>query len=116
MTSNPRLFYAEWSCEPGADIEDVDNWYRANPALGIRISEEFVRSELDAMRATPEQFTRERLGIAELSEEDAALIPLWSSLFDVESVASSNRCVALDVSPDRRWAAFGAAGRRVDGR
>lgn len=58
-----RLFFAEWACDRGADVEDRDNWYRANPGLGIRITEEFVAAELDAMRAMPDEFARERLGI-----------------------------------------------------
>lgn len=60
-----RLFFAEWGCEPGVDVEDRDNWYRSNPALGIRITEEFIAAELDAMRAMPEEFARERLGVPE---------------------------------------------------
>jgi phage terminase large subunit-like protein len=114
--SDPRLFYAEWGLEQGADPEDVDGWYLANPALGIRISEDFVRAELDAMRATPEQFARERLGVPELSDEEATLVPDWLELVDADSAIVSHHRIALDVSPDRQWAAFAGAGRRKDGR
>ena len=27
----------EWSCGPGADLDDRANWTRANPAAGIRL-------------------------------------------------------------------------------
>jgi hypothetical protein len=58
---SPRLFFAEWSVEEGTRADDVDAWYRAVPALGIRIGEDFVRAELAAM--PEEEFLRERLGI-----------------------------------------------------
>jgi hypothetical protein len=58
-----RLFYAEWSAEDGTADDDVDAWYQANPALGIRISEEFVRDEMQALSHSPGEFARERLGI-----------------------------------------------------
>jgi len=58
-----RLFFAEWSAAEGSLPEDVDAWYQAVPALGIRISEEAVRAELDAMRGSEGEFLRERLGI-----------------------------------------------------
>lgn len=117
--ADSRLFYAEWGLEPGVDIEDVDGWYLANPALGIRISEEAVRAELDALRlADPDQFARERLGVPESPEgESPSVIDLavWTGLADPASEIAANRTFALDVSPDRHQAAFGMAGRRADG-
>lgn len=118
-SSDPRLFYAEWGLEEGADPEDVDGWYRANPALGIRIDESFVRAELDALRATPEQFARERLGIPEQPVDLTEMSPVpsatWVTLVDKESSIVDARRFALDVSPDRRWSTYGMAGRRADG-
>jgi hypothetical protein len=57
------MFFAEWANPDGVDVGDVDAWYRANPALGIRISEGFVRSELDALGELSNEFARERLGV-----------------------------------------------------
>ena len=113
-----RLFYAGWELDAGADIEDRDNWYRANPALGIRIGEEFIQAELDAMRASPDLFARERLGVPEFPEaeaEAAVALTVWLKLVDKESQIDTSRTFALDVSPDRRWSTFGMAGRRSDG-
>lgn len=59
----PRMFFAEWSVAAGADPEDINGWYEAVPALGIRISEEFIQAELNALSNTPDEFKRERLGI-----------------------------------------------------
>jgi hypothetical protein len=58
-----RLFFAEWSAPEGTAPTDVDAWYQAVPALGIRISEEAVQAELDAMQGSEGEFLRERLGI-----------------------------------------------------
>lgn len=58
-----RLFYAEWSAPETVVDDDVDAWYQANPALGVRISEEFVHDELASLQSSPEEFRRERLGI-----------------------------------------------------
>jgi phage terminase large subunit-like protein len=41
-SSPPRMFFAEWSCHEDSDVADRDNWYQANPGLGIRISEEWI--------------------------------------------------------------------------
>ena len=51
-----NLLYADWGLDPGDDISDPKNWYRANPGLGIRITEAFVEAEYDAMKAMPAEF------------------------------------------------------------
>jgi hypothetical protein len=66
-----RLYYADWRASETAADDDVAAWYEANPALGVRISEEFVRDELNALQSAPEEFRRERLGIPDpLPSED----------------------------------------------
>lgn len=112
-----RLFYAEWCNEAGAtDPADVDAWYRANPALGIRITEEFVADEYRSMLAVPEEFARERLGIPEALDGGPAALPIetWVDLVDTSSSIVSALAIGLDISPDRSHATFGAAGRRHD--
>src|SRR5690606_10070246 len=59
--SSRRLAYFEWSAPADADLDDREAWAQANPALGIRITEEFVESEREAMDDLG--FSRERLGI-----------------------------------------------------
>jgi len=111
-----RLMYAEWSNDvDDADPDDVDAWYRANPALGIRITEEFVRAELDAMREMPEEFARERLGVVFplLSDRQTVKLPAdaWA-----ESVTDSppepvpgQITIAYDVSLDGGWGSIAIA-------
>jgi hypothetical protein len=111
-----RLLYAEWGLDAGAVIDDVANWYRTNPALGIRIDEDFIRSEFSAMESMPEEFGRERLGIAETNEYAGPIaLDQWDALADPGSQIVGPVQLALDVAPDRRWSSFGAAGRRSDG-
>lgn len=73
--SSERLLYAEWcaekrpcahercSHEPGMSgcvLDDRDGWRAANPALGRRITVEYIEAERDAL--PPLEFARERLG------------------------------------------------------
>jgi phage terminase large subunit-like protein len=113
-----RLFYAEWGLSEDAEVDDVANWRLANPALGIRITEEFVAAELDAMRGMPEEFLRERLGVPEDPDGEGSVVDMarWAELADPDSTIVSNHQLALDVAFDRKWASFAAAGRRADGK
>lgn len=110
-----RLAYFEWANERGVDPGDRDAQYAVNPALGVRISEDFLDAERELMRDIPAEFAREIMGVAEeLLVEEGMLFPTWLELADPGSKIVSHHRIALDVSPDRRWAAFGAAGRRAD--
>ena len=59
-----RDAWHEWSVD-GKRINDIDTqdktlWFMTNPALGIRLTEEFTETELSSM--SPDGFARERLG------------------------------------------------------
>ena len=61
---SPHDCWHEWSVD-GDNVEkinagDTSLWYMANPALGIRLSEEFTQEEYKTM--TKDGFCRERLG------------------------------------------------------
>jgi len=116
-----RLFYAEWGNEVGTVPDDVDAWYRANPGLGIRISEEYIRSERKLMSGDSDleaEFARERVGVAEQDAEvDRPVSPArWGELIDGNSLPVDGTVrLCLDVPPDRTSAAFAIAGEREDG-
>ncbi len=116
-----RLFYAEWGNEAGTDADDVDAWYAANPGLGIRITEEYIRSERRLMSGDPDleaEFVRERVGIAEQDDEATRPIPtaMWADLVDGQSTPTDGSLrLALDVPPARTSATFAVAGVRGDG-
>jgi hypothetical protein len=63
----PRLAYFDWGLDLDPDdpaltakMADRELWYQANPALGIRLTEEYCEDELSRLR---EGFAPERLGI-----------------------------------------------------
>jgi len=112
-----RLAYFEWANPAGVDPADRDAQYAVNPAMGVRISEDFIDAERELMKDIPEEFAREIMGVAEELESGMdELIPSWPQLVEVGSSIATQHRLALDVSPDRRWASFGVAGRREDGR
>jgi hypothetical protein len=114
--TDPNLAYYEWSVPDDTDdLDDRAGWAQANPALGIRLTEEFIGRERAAM---PElEFARERLGIWSDARREAVIDPvLWDRLADPDSVALDPVKFAFDVTPDRSMAAIASAGRRKDGR
>lgn len=64
----------EWSVEGKSitdiKVDDSSLWYMCNPALGIRLTEEFTAEELRSM--SPDGFARERLG-------------WWSPIFEAQA-------------------------------
>jgi hypothetical protein len=124
-----RLAYFEWSAYPetGTSIDpsdlpaglvvDREAWARANPGLGVRISEDFIEMELGAM--DPRTFAVERLGIGDWPETDpdaGSVIPiaLWRELVDPASSINERLCLAFDINPERSSTAIVAAGLRRD--
>ena len=113
-----RLAYYEWSAPDDADPADVDSWYEANPALGYRISEEYVRDEFDTFMSSgaEEEFKRERLGIwARLDSGSLFEDGVWESLRDPESVPSEQLLFGVDVAPARDSATISVVSMRPDG-
>ena len=62
-------------------LEDTGLWYMTNPALGIRLDEEFTAEELRSM--SPDGFARERLGwwspVLEHKEDYAIPVDVWDA-------------------------------------
>lgn len=89
---DPTLFWAEWSidachdlCLPGCQQHDdpasPHSWAKANPGMGIRISEDFIRREM--LKMPPKDFERERLGVGDWPVDEMGwnVIPqaIWDS-------------------------------------
>lgn len=120
---DPSLVYIEW-CAPeggcvnkdcdhhrdavGCALDDRDNWRRANPAFGRRITEDYIAAERRSLK--PAQFARERLGWWDSKARGGLFhMPAWFRLADATTAPSSAPCLAVHVSPGRDWAAIGAA-------
>lgn len=116
---SPRLAFMEWSIDPAVDEpDDPASWARANPSFGIRISEEFVRAEIEAMSGVPGEFARERLGVpdAEIGTVAPVIDPeLWAACLDSGSSVVGPLVLAVDMPPERTHVTVVAGGRRADG-
>lgn len=132
---DPSLVYVEWSTEPGkcgrpecdhkpgtrdCQLDDVAMWHAANPALGKRISVDYLAAERRAL--PPKEYARERLGWWEDPPVlgDGAIIPAeaWMERRDPDShiVLGERLAFAVDVSWDRSVAWIAVCGTRPDGR
>lgn len=111
-----RLAYFEWCNDRDVDPADRDAWYRANPGLGIRISEEFIEAERGALPA--DEFARERLGVAQTPDMFAGKLDFaaWRACEQRDSTVDQPGAIALDVTPERTWSSFAVAGRTEDDR
>lgn len=108
-----RLAFAEWSRDPALARDDPEAWRQANPSLGIRISEEFIRGEMDALPAAV--FDRERLGDPDLEAgaEQVWTAGRWEACLSSEAVPVAPFFVGVDAAPDRSSAAIVFAGGGV---
>ena len=117
--TDSSLCYLEWCATPNAegkiDPENRIGWAEANPALHIRIAEEFIEKE---RRALPErEFTRERLGLWEEAEEAIPISPAdWQAATDPMSEITGRLCFAIEAALDNSGTSIAVAGYRADGR
>lgn len=111
-----RVFYAEWGCEVGVDIEDRAAWYAANPGIGVRISEQWVTDNELAI-LSPDAFAVERLGVVfpetgEAPQSDPKLLAEeWAhTMTDVPpEVAPGRVALAFEVAHGGEWCSVGVA-------
>jgi phage terminase large subunit-like protein len=116
----PGLAYFDYGVEGdlqnlGAiDLDDRNLWRSANPAFGIRITEEFIARERAAM--TDEGFARERLGIwPAVGSGSVISMAQWAKLADPDSRRDGDIALAIDIAPLRDHASISVFGRRADG-
>lgn len=123
---DPSLLYCEWSAtESLANVtpglaSDPAAWALANPALGIRISDNYVSKERRSFGSNIRGFAVERLGVGDWPRTDDAggrvIDPkVWASRIDIRSKAKDPVTFAFDVSPDRSTASIAVCGDRSDG-
>jgi len=111
----PRLAWLEWSAEPDCDPNDRELWAACNPSLGIRLNVETIEDERAAFDDAT--FMRERLGVWAASSSNGLIsAEVWAALADTSPPKPSRLAFALDVSPDRKFAAVARAGMYPDGR
>lgn len=127
---DPRLAYIEFTDDMGGDcafpgcdhapvregcrLDDERRWFRANPALGRRITLEYVRAERRGM--PPMEFARERLGWWDDPVDMSGHVfppDSWDRCRDASAAPDDGLVFAVDVKSDRSMAAIGVAGHGV---
>lgn len=129
-TSN-RLAYMEFcapedSCEDancshalgvdGCAADNLEYLQMANPAMGRRITVDYVLAERQAL--DPEEFIRERLGWwdkPDLGGEPLIRVDQWEALADPKSEPVDPVAFGVYVNINRDSAVIAVAGRRADG-
>lgn len=108
-----RLAYFEWASD-GAP-SDLESWSEANPALGGRISQEFLADALSAMGS--ERFEQEFLGKWVDAEEVGIPIPFarWLAL-RTDAPRSGEPSFGVEVESGLSAASIGVSGVMDDGR
>lgn len=129
---DPSLVYLEWgspaqSCAnqrcdhqigtTGCALDDRANWQLANPAIGRRITWDYVVAERRAMASAPLEFARERLGWWDEPDLYGRVIPgpKWDDCRDYGSTSTGKVAVAVDIAPDRSMASVAWCGSNADG-
>lgn len=83
-------------------VDDVGLWYMTNPALGIRLDEEFTAEELRTMSA--DGFARERLGwwspVLEKKEDFAIPVDVWDACKSSEMKPDGKTAYGVKFTPD----------------
>lgn len=117
IEGSPRLFYAEWGNEPGADPHDWDAIAAANPGFGVRIQQDAFEEALEQLGEV--EFTRECLGVPSMPDGGSTIFGPgnWQQCEDISSqIHQPDKArLALDVAPNSESASFAVCGARVDG-
>lgn len=105
---NKRAWY-EWSLERHEDPYNPENWWKTNPSMGYRISEESVKEEMRDM--TEDDFAREGLGVwIPKSEVDAVIDnELWQKSRVNKAPDKGVEAYGIKFSVDGKYVAVSAA-------
>jgi hypothetical protein len=106
--------YFEWSAGDDDDPDDPATWWRCMPALGRTVTEEVIRADHDAL--DPAEFARAYLNRRSGAGRPVISAAQWAGARDPSSQLQGTPCFAVDVTPDRAYAAIGVAGWRRDRR
>lgn len=103
-----HLSWHEWSVEYIGDVTDRERWYATNPALGIRLDEEFTETEL--RRLSEDGFARERLGWWSSESQSAVISEAeWAALSVDDPPAGGKLAYGVKFSPDGATVALAVA-------
>ena len=106
INPGPHDAWHEWSvAAESADkirIEDTSLWYMTNPALGIRLKEDFTGTELNTM--TADGFARERLGwwspVLTEKQDKAIDAKIWEACRSADLKPEGKTAYGVKFTPD----------------
>lgn len=113
--------YFEWTADPDADPGDPATWWSCMPALGRTVTLDVIRTDYTAMVADGDLagFKRAYLNIEQDRTAPDTVIDLarWNACKDEGQAPSTEfpPTWAIDVTPDRGFAALAVAFHRPDG-
>lgn len=106
--------YVEFGADDDADPDDRNQWLRANPSMPLRTPVSAVLRMQQNL--APESFLREALGLwSELRGHAIISSTQWATCLSLDSKIKAFPQFALDVAPDRSWAAIAVAGKDEEG-
>jgi len=122
---DPRLCYRDWSAVDydlsqldKVDLDDPELLWRSNPALGTRLSEEWIQT-VERPQMSDVGYARERLCLwppePTTSANDVLDPAQWERLADPASQVVGDVSLMVAATLDRRWSSIGLYGRRTDG-
>ena len=107
------MVWVEFGADDDADLDDVEQYKKANPSFPHRTPIESIRRL--RRRLGEDGFRREGLGI--WPREGAAFdMGRWAALADEDVDKPETAALMVDVSPDRKWACVGLASELPDDR
>lgn len=108
------MFYVEMGADPDVDIDDREQWARANPSFPRRTP---VESMLRMRENIPDDdsWRREALGIWDpVGTKGVIPGPSWSIQGEEHSIAVDRFALGVECGPDLAWASVAFAGQRLD--
>lgn len=105
---DPNLAWHEWSVTEIGNVKDRKRWYATNPALGIRLDEEFTEKEVRTL--SEDGFARERLGWWSSNIGTAIISSAeWEKLATCNPPSEGRMAVGVKFSPDGARASIAVA-------
>jgi hypothetical protein len=122
---DPTLGYRDWGIGgtleelEKIDLDDQALWAAANPGVHVgRLTFAKIKVVKQAMRASRGRgFARECLGVWPRRKKGVGILDLvkWGKLGDPDSRRQGDVALAIDIAPDRSYAAIGLYALRADG-
>ena len=105
LKKNDRLFALVYTLDPDDDWRDFANWRKANPNMGVSVSEEYLRDQLNEALQSPRKqasFRTKHLNQWVASASGWLTTSLWASAADptlrMEDFYGREATLAVDVS------------------